>query len=121
MDAVPKPSYAVSHYASHCLRASMKFYAIEKNMQSMKTDPSIIYMVPYHKKRVLQIIYMEGQVDYYVKKGMSLLGIMEIGWKVDGGVSVFEYSFVDYVIRGYSGQDHVQVAYVIKLAVYTLQ
>ena len=29
----------------------------------------------------------EGQVDYYGKKGMSLLGIMEIRWKVDGEVS----------------------------------
>ena len=44
---------------------------------------------------------------------MSLLGIMEIRWKVDGEVSGFEYLFVDYVIKGYSGQDHVQVAYII--------
>ena len=27
--------------------------------------------------------------------------IMEIRWKVDGEVSVFEYSFVDYLIKGY--------------------
>ena len=46
---------------------------------------------------------------------------MEIRWKVDGEVSVFEYSFVDYVINGYSGQDHVKVAAVIQLAVDTLQ
>ena len=51
---------------------------------------------------------------------MSLLGIMEIRWKVDGGFSGFEYSFADYVINGYSGQDHVQVAAVINLAVDTV-
>ena len=50
----------------------------------MKTDPSIIYMVPDHKQIFLQMEYWEGQVDYYAKKGTSLLGIMEIIWKVDG-------------------------------------
>ena len=46
---------------------------------------------------------------------------MEIRWKVDGEVSGFEYLFVDYVIKGYSGQDHVQVAYIIQLALDTVQ
>ena len=50
MAAVPNLSNVVTHYYSHRLHANMKFSAIEKNMQSMKTDPSIIYMVPYHKK-----------------------------------------------------------------------
>ena len=68
-----------------------------------------------HKK------YQEGQVDYFVKKGMSLLVIMEIKRKADGGVSVFEYSFAYYVIKRYSGQDYLQVAAVIHLAVYTVQ
>ena len=52
---------------------------------------------------------------------MSLLVIMEIRWKVDGEVSGFEYSFVDYVIKGYSGQYHVLVTALIQLAVDTLQ
>ena len=38
---------------------------------------------------------------------------MEVRWKVDGKISEFEYSFVNYVIKGYSGQDHVHVAAVI--------
>ena len=41
-------------------------------------------------------------------------------WKFDGGVSGFEYSFVDYVIKGYSGQDRVQVADVIQSSVDTV-
>ena len=65
MATVPKLSYAVSHYASHSLRAIVQYFAIEKIMQSMKTDPSIIYMVPDHKQKVLQMLYQEGPVDYY--------------------------------------------------------
>ena len=52
---------------------------------------------------------------------MRLLGIMEIRWKVDGQVSGFEYLYFDYVIKEYSGQDQVQVAAVIQLAVDTVQ
>ena len=46
---------------------------------------------------------------------------MYIRWKVDGKVSGFEYSFVDYLIQGYSGQDHFMVAAVIQLDVDTVQ
>ena len=51
---------------------------------------------------------------------MSLLGIMDIMWKIDGRVSGFEYSFVYYLIQGYSDQDHVQVESVIQLSVDTV-
>ena len=60
MASVSNISYSVSHYASHCLRANVQFYAIEKNTQSTKTDPYIIYMVPDHKQKVLQMIYRGG-------------------------------------------------------------
>ena len=52
---------------------------------------------------------------------MVLLGIMEIRWKFDGEVSGFEYLFFDCVIKGYSSQDHMQVAAVIQLAADTVQ
>ena len=67
------------------------------------------------------MIYRERQVEYYVQIGMSLLGFMKIKWKVDGEVSVFEYSFVEYIIKGYSGQYNVQVEAVTQLAVDTVQ
>ena len=57
MAAVTNLSYEVSQYASHRLHANVQFSAIENIMQSMKTDPSIIYMVPDHKQRVLQMRY----------------------------------------------------------------
>ena len=51
MAAVPKLSYTFLHYASHRLRTNIQFSAIEKNIQSIKTDPSIIYMVPEYKQK----------------------------------------------------------------------
>ena len=90
MDAVPNLSYAVSHYASHRLHSNVQFSAIENIMQSMKTNPSIIYMVTYHKQKSLQMIYREWQADYYGKKN-DFLVIMETRWKVYGKFSVFEY------------------------------
>ena len=78
-------------------------------------------MVPYHKQKVLQMSYCEVQVDYFVEKGMSPLGMMGVRCKVDGKISGFKYSFVDYVIKGYYGQDHVQVAAVIQFALEIVQ
>ena len=89
MYAVPKLSNYFIHYASHRLRANFHFSAIETIMQLIKTDLSIAYMVPDHKHRVLQIIYCEGQVDYFGKKVISLLGVMWVRWKVDGKISGF--------------------------------
>ena len=57
MAAVPELSYAVSHYASHSWRANVQFSDIEKIMQAMKTDPSIIYIVPDQKQNNFQMIY----------------------------------------------------------------
>ena len=66
-------------------------------------------MVPDHIQIFLQMIYSEVKVDFNERKGTSLLGIMEIKRKVVRGVSGFEYSLVDYSIKGYSGQYHAQV------------
>lgn len=107
---IPKLAECVIHYASHRLRANVQFAATRSIYDSMKADPSIVLMLPDHKQKVLQMRYREGQVEYYGKKGMSLLGMMEVRWKVDGDDSGFEYSFVDYVVKGYTSQDHVQVA-----------
>ena len=46
-------------------------------------------MVLDHKQKVLQMRYREGQVEYFGKKGMSLLGMTEVRCKVDGEISGF--------------------------------
>ena len=68
MDAVPKLSDVVTHHAFHRIRANLQFSGIYKIMQSIKTDPSIIYMVPDHKRKVFQMRYQEGKVEYFGKK-----------------------------------------------------
>ena len=79
-----------------------------------------------HKQKILQMKYREGQVEYYGKKGMSMLGTMIVQWvtrtikvKEDGvevqkEVGGFQYKFVDYIFKGYAGQDHTQVAAAIQ-------
>ena len=52
---------------------------------------------------------------------MSLLVSIEIRWKLDGEASGFEYLSIDYVIKGYSGQDSVLVSVVINLNVDIVQ
>ena len=46
---------------------------------------------------------------------------LQVRWKVDGKIHGFEYSFADYIVKGYSVQDHVQVAAAIQLAFQTVQ
>ena len=56
-------------------------------------------------------------MDYFGKKGMSLLGTMEVvGTTTEAdGQPALKYNFVDYIVQGYSGQDHVQVAALVEV------
>ena len=63
ISAVPKLSNAVTHYAPHTLCDNVQFSDIKTNMKSMKTDPPIVYMVLYHKQKVLHMSNREGHVD----------------------------------------------------------
>ena len=50
MAAVPKLSYAVSHYSSRRLRVNVQFLAIEKLYNQLKqTHPSFIWFQPSNK------------------------------------------------------------------------
>ena len=69
-------------------------------MQSMKTDPSIIYMVPYYKQKFLKMSYHEGQVDYFCKKDIIVLGMMEVRCKLYGKMCGFKYSFCGVPKKG---------------------
>ena len=77
MAAVPKLSNSVAYYASHRLCSNVQFYAIGTIMQSIKTDPSMVYMAPDHKQKVFHMGYCGIQVYYFGKKGMIILGMME--------------------------------------------
>lgn len=58
-------------------------------------------------------------MEYFGKKGMSLLGSMitECVIKKEKEKVMFKYTFVDYVVKGYTGQNNVQVAAILNLIV----
>ena len=68
MTTVKNISYAVSPYSSHPLSANVKFSDIEKISQSMKTDPSIIYMVPDQKQTKCRLCIMRDRLIIMVKR-----------------------------------------------------
>ena len=80
MAMVQKLSYAVSQYDSHRICANVQFSSVEKFVQSTKTYPSIVYMVPDHNQEVFHMRYHEGHIYYFGKKGMSMLVMMEVRW-----------------------------------------
>ena len=70
-----------------------------------------------HKHKVLGMNLREGQVEYFVKMFISLLSSMQFQCyeSIDGSQSqVFCCYFVDYVIKGYSVQDHIQVGSIVQ-------
>ena len=52
-----------------------------------------------------------------MEKGISLLGIMEAMWKSDNKDESVQYTFQDYVIKGYISQDAIYVFSIIKLVI----
>ena len=90
MNAVPKLLYVVSHCDSHCLHANVQTSSIVNYLVNENRSIHNLYG-SRPQTFFLKIRYREGQVDYYGKKGMSLLGITEIRWKFYGEVSGFEY------------------------------
>lgn len=76
---------------------------------------SMVFIVIDHKQKILQMKYREGQVEYNGKKGMTMLRTMVIQWIMNNQeAGAFEYCFVNYIFKGYSGQDNVQVASAIQ-------
>lgn len=109
--ATGRLSEMTKHYIAHRLRAEVQFAAIHEIKNWLKLDRnSKILLVVDHKQKVLPMKYREGQVEYYGKTGMSVLGAMQVRW-VNNNESTFgfEYKFYDFVVKGYSGQDNVQV------------
>ena len=50
--------------------------------------------------------YQEGQVEYYGKSGISMLGTMIVFWTDDCKQVGFNYNFWDFVFKGYTSQDN---------------
>ena len=78
-------------------------------MNDLKEDKSTVLMIIDHKQKIEPMKYRESQIEYYGKKGMSFIGMIMIRWKIADDEMGYEYSFCDYVVKGYTSQDHVQV------------
>ena len=63
-------------YMADQLWAKVQFNAIAKIKDQLKIDPKSVLIVTDHKQKVLLMKFFEGQVEYFGKKGMSLLGFM---------------------------------------------
>ena len=113
----------VKNYMSHRLRAKVQFAAIKTIYQDLTSNRCLL--VFDHKQKVLPRQFREGQVDYFGKRGMSLLGAMfvrRVDRKIkDEIVSGLEYRYIDCVMEHYSAQDSVQVLSTIKLVIEYLR
>ena len=71
--SLPKFTYNLIHYMAHRVRAKVQFSAIDKIKTNLESNMNSVLIVIDHKQKVLQQRYREGQVEYYGKKGMSVL------------------------------------------------
>ena len=99
---------SLKKYIAHQARAFSQFHAIEKLLSSISETTVGLWID--HKQKILPMIYQEGQLEYFGKKGMSLLGAMLVRRVVkkikDKDVIGLEYIFYDTIIQNYSLQDN---------------
>ena len=68
----------VKHFTGNRLQAMVQLDMIYKiNSKYMKGEKSGIIIVLDHKQEVLGMSFCEGQVEYFGKKWMDLVGLME--------------------------------------------
>lgn len=98
-------------YFSHRLPARVQFAGIDRIKEAVHGDLIIIFLVIDQKQKILVMKFREGEVEYYGKTGMSLLGLMALCWKNEhqSSNSRVEYSFCDFAVGGHSAQETVQL------------
>ena len=82
----------------------------------MKKNPDNVLVVLDHKQKVFPTKYREGQVEYFGKKGMYILGFVIVSHYLsneNGDQGGLQYEFIDVLFDGYSGLDNIQVASII--------
>ena len=114
-------------YMAHKLRAFAQFSAISNEYKKFSKKYVGLWMD--HKQKILPMTHREGQVEYFGKRGMSLLGFMlirrinkKVKKKKDNKMSAsnetytdgLEYTFYDVIVENYSAQDNTQVMAVIE-------
>ena len=110
----------VKSYMAHRVRAVAQFSKLRKETQSFTDKKCGLFLD--HKQKILPMRAREGQVEYFGKRGMSLLGFMLVRritrtTKEGNEQSGLEYRFYDVAVKDYSAQDHVQVTAIIESVV----
>jgi hypothetical protein len=107
-------------YMAHRLRAKVQFAAIDKIKCTLA--PGTVLLVIDHKQKVLPMRYREGMIEYFGKRGLSLLGGMLVRNVVnDDGVPGTVYEFYDCVVQNYSDQDNQQVMAVVEALIRAIK
>lgn len=116
---IPIIKNQVKNYMSHRMRAKIQFTAINKVYAELNSNNALL--VFDHKQKVLPRQHREGQVDYFGKRGMSLIGCMLVKRieKEMRGEKLFglEYQYIDCMMQQYSAQDSVQVLACIQVVI----
>lgn len=120
---IPNIKMQMKNYMSHRVRAKVQFSAINTIYKKLTDDNALV--VFDHKQKVLPRQFREGQVDYFGKRGMSLIGAMLVRRieKNIKGENIFglEYQFIDCIMEQYSSQDSMQVMATIQIVVENIQ
>ena len=101
------------NYMGHRVRAFSQFAAIKK-LYSESSESNAMIIVD-HKQKTLEMHFREGQVQYFGKVGMSLLGFMLIFREIrycektkKRKSGLVKYHF-DFMFENYNSQNHLQV------------
>ena len=107
------------NYMHHHNRAFAQFAAIINKYKEITGENALI--IVDHKQKNLLVKYGESQVEYFGKRGMSLLGAMMI-WqesrydkKDNKTKNVLVKVCFDMIFQAFSSQNNLQVLYGIKL------
>jgi hypothetical protein len=101
----------VTSYMAHRLQAMCQFAKLKKEIAGFTNRSGGLWCD--HKQKILPMRKQEGQIEYFGKRGMSLLGAMFVLREkriVKGEEKVgLAYYFYDVIVDKYSSQDNVQV------------
>ena len=106
-------------YISHKVREKHQKNEMLRLYKDTIANPSKIVVVIDHKQKILSEVYRESQAAYFSKKGMSLLGTMELHTTFNE--TNLQIEFCDFIIDGSSTQDAEQVQQLLVAIVHRIK
>ena len=106
VDSLPIFHRELLTFAAHKVREKHQTRFIRDSIMDLKNDPAHALIALDHKQKTLPQKFREGQVEYFGKKGLSLLGCMVLYY--DETVQDVQTNFIDMAMS-ISDQDVRQV------------